>query len=120
MFKLQGKVHHIGETDQVTENFCKRELVILDDSNADYPQYIMFEAIQDKVDILDAFKANDEVEVSFNLRGREWTNDEGVTRYFNTLQAWRVELCKTGAEKMQAEQPSETPAATGESGDLPF
>ena len=31
------------------------------------------------------------VKVSINLRGREWINPEGVAKYFNSIQGWRIE-----------------------------
>jgi hypothetical protein len=32
------------------------------------------------------------VEVNYNLRGREWKSPEGVTKYFNTVEAWSISL----------------------------
>jgi hypothetical protein len=29
--------------------------------------------------------------VSFNLKGREWVSPKGETKYFNTLQAFKIE-----------------------------
>ena len=29
--------------------------------------------------------------VQFNLRGREWSNPQGEVKYFNTLDAWKIE-----------------------------
>jgi len=37
------------------------------------------------------FEVNDIVKVNINLRGREWVNPEGETKYFNSIQAWRIE-----------------------------
>ena len=46
---------------------------------------------RDKCELLDSFEVNDTVKVSINLRGREWVNPEGETKYFNSIQAWRIE-----------------------------
>ncbi|MCB9235134.1 MAG: DUF3127 domain-containing protein [Bacteroidia bacterium] len=88
--KLEGKIHAVYDAQQVTATFKKREFVIDYRDNPLYPQYIKFECIQDKCDMLDAYNVGDEVEVSFNLKGREWTNPEGKKVYFNTLDAWRI------------------------------
>ena len=90
MFKLTGAIKMVGPTVQVSEKFSKRELVIIDSSTM-YPQDIMFQFTQDKCSMLDQFKAGQSVEVSFNLRGREWTSPQGEVKYFNTLEAWRIE-----------------------------
>lgn len=88
--EITGKVHEIGEVQQVTETFKKRDLVVEYADNPQYPEFIKFESHQDRVNLFDGLSSGDEVNVSFNLRGRPWTNKEGVTMYFNTLVAWRV------------------------------
>ena len=57
-----------------------------------YPQDILFQATQDKCSLLDSIKVQDQIEVSFNLRGREWTSPTGEVKYFNSLEAWRIEV----------------------------
>ena len=42
-------------------------------------------------------KEGDTVKISINLRGREWTNPQGETKYFNSIQGWRIEKLETGA-----------------------
>jgi hypothetical protein len=86
---MTGNIKVINETVQVTDKFSKREVVITD--NSMYPQDIMFQATQDKCSMLDSYNVGDNVEVSFNLRGREWTSPTGEVKYFNTLEAWRIE-----------------------------
>lgn len=90
MFKLTGTVKVVKESVQVSDSFVKREFVI-NDSSSMYPQDILFQSVQDNVSMLDGLKEGDSVEVSFNLRGREWTSPQGEVKYFNTLDAWRVE-----------------------------
>jgi len=88
--ELRGKVHEIGATQQVTDSFKKRDLIVAYAENPQFVEYIKFEANQDRVNIFDGLAVGDEVEVSFNLRGRPWTNAQGVTTYFNSIIAWRV------------------------------
>jgi hypothetical protein len=66
---------------------------------------ISFQATQDKCALLDNFQANEQVEVSFNLRGREWTSPQGEVKYFNTIEAWRIERVGQGTA-MPANGPS--------------
>ena len=90
MFKLTGTVKLINETVQVTDSFSKREFVI-NDASSMYPQDIMFQSVQDKCSMLDGIIEGEQVEVSFNLRGREWTSPTGEVKYFNTLDAWEIQ-----------------------------
>lgn len=86
--ELKGKVIHIGDTQTFASGFQKKEAVIL--TSEQYPQPIMVELLQDKVDIIDPFKIGDEVEVGINLRGREWVSPQGETKYFNQIIAWKI------------------------------
>ena len=123
MFKLTGVIKVISNTNQVSEKFSKREFVITDASSM-YPQDIMFQLTQDKCSLLDAFMEGQQVEVSFNLRGREWTSPQGEVKYFNTLEAFRVEQ-SSGAPVAKptvvAAQPAQAaPAAATDNEVLPF
>jgi hypothetical protein len=86
---ITGTIHEIFPIQEI-KGFTKREFILLDVSNLEYPQYIKFELYKDKADILDKLKVGDTVEVEFNIKGRSWTNPEGKVIYFNTLQAWKV------------------------------
>lgn len=107
MYKLTGNIKMISPTVQVSDRFSKREFVV-SDTNGMYPQDILFQATQDKCAILDTFQNGEQVEVSFNLRGREWTSPQGEVKYFNSLEAWRIE--KVGNMPPQG-MPSNGPSA---------
>lgn len=116
--QITGKVHQIGETQQVSDTFKKRELIVEYAENPTYPEYIRFESNQDKTTLLDKLKVGDNVEVSFNLRGRAWTNKEGVTTYFNSLVVWRIDAQKQGITPEYAPQVDISKDADSEN--LPF
>ena len=86
--EITGKIKAINEVQEVTSSFKKREFVI--STNEQYSQDILLEVTQDKTELLNMFKVGDDVTASINIRGREWINPEGVARYFNTIQAWRI------------------------------
>lgn len=91
MYTLIGELTKIEEVRQVSDSFKKREFVVTDNSGK-YPQTILLQVVQDRCEILDKVKVGQLVEVSFFLNGREWTNPkDGVVRYFNSLDAWKVE-----------------------------
>lgn len=88
--EIQGKIKMVDETKTFGNNgFRKREMVITTEEQ--YPQHIMIEFVQDKCDLLNNYNAGQEVKVSINLRGREWVNPQGETKYFNSIQGWRIE-----------------------------
>ena len=90
MFKLTGTLKVANATQVISEKFSKRNFVITDQSQ--YPQDIEFQLTQDKCNLLDGIGVGSILEVSFNLRGRSWDSPQGETKYFNTLEAWRIEV----------------------------
>ena len=119
---IKGKVHEISPVMNVTETFKKRELVIEYAENPSYPEYIKFEALQDKVNLFDNVKPGDQVVVLFNLRGRPWTDRNGKTAYFNTLVVWRINALNSAVP--EASTPEYAPPAdfksSAQDDDLPF
>lgn len=85
-----------SEAQQVSEKFKKREFVLTDNSSQ-YPQHISFQLTQDKCNLIDNYAVGSEIKVHFNLRGREWTSPKGEIKYFNTLEAWRIETINAGS-----------------------
>lgn len=99
MFNIKGTLKKIYPTQQVSDKFKKREFVLTEDSNPQYPQYISFQLVQDKCDLLDTFREGQSIEVSFSLRGREWNNPKtGETKYFNSLDAFRITALQGSGE----------------------
>ncbi len=102
--EVQGKVKLIGATQTFGSNgFRKREIVVTTEEQ--YPQHIMIEFVQDKTDLLDNYQVGQDVKVNINLRGREWVNPQGETKYFNSIQGWRIEAVQAGAPQGMPDVP---------------
>ena len=124
--EVQGTIKLIDETKTYGSNgFRKRELVLTTDEQ--YPQHLMIEFVQDKTDLLNNFQVGQQVNISINLRGREWVNPQGETKYFNSIQGWRIELVQAGENAgnmppvppMEAFEPAEN-LKEEDYDDLPF
>jgi len=85
-----GKLHAKYDAIAVSDKFTKREFILMIADNPTYPQYVLFQLTQDKCSLLDLVESGSDVAVDFNLRGRSWTSPQGETKYFNTLEAWRI------------------------------
>ena len=107
--EVTGKIKVINAEQQVSASFKKRELVVATEEQ--YPQFISINFVQDKCDLLNNYNVGDAVKVSINLRGREWVNPQGETKYFNDIQGWRV-------EKLQSEAPSAAPMPSARPGPM--
>jgi hypothetical protein len=118
------------ETTQVSDKFKKREFILTIDATSPYPQHVNFQLTQDKTSLIDNFNVGEELKVSFNLRGREWQSPQGEVKYFNTIDAWRIEKAGAAQSNNNAQannntsMPQNTSApvfnSTAADDDLPF
>lgn len=105
--EVSGKIKWIDEVKTYGSNgFRKREVVVTTEEQ--YPQHINIEFVQDKCELLDAFQVGQDVKVGINLRGREWVNPQGETKYFNSIQGWRIEALNTAPSGMPPMPPPES------------
>ena len=104
--EVQGKIKFINETQTFGNNgFRKRELVLTTEEQ--YPQHILIEFVQDKTDLLNNYQIGQSVKISINLRGREWVNPQGETKYFNSIQGWRIENLEAATTSQMPPMPAE-------------
>lgn len=117
---IEGKIHQIGDTQHVSDTFKKRDFVVEYVSNPLYPQYVTFQAIQDRCALLDSYHEGDRIAVDFNLRGREWTSPQGEKKYFNTLEAWRINPAQEAEAILEAGQAIASDQWSDQASDVPF
>jgi hypothetical protein len=111
--KVTGKIHFVGALRVVSEKFKSKDVVIL---TADkYPQFITVQFTQDKTELITENNIGEQVEISINLRGREWKSPTGEIKYFNTIEGWQINAVE-GAVTLK-----EVPLMVDDSdNDLPF
>ena len=112
---LKGTIKLVKDIQQISDSFSKREFVI--ETEDQYPQLVQFELVKDKCSLIDKSYEGKNVEVSFNVRGREW-ND----KYFVNLQAWRVVVDGPSAAPSSpvSTNTKEVEAKDSSADDLPF
>lgn len=127
--EVTGTLKAKFDTQKVSDRFQKREFVLTTEASTPYPQHVSFQLTQDKVNLLDQYNVGDEMKVQFNLRGREWNGPQGI-KYFNTLEAWRIEKgvgggLSTPTQNTQSNNVDNTTSPvftsnTNDNDDLPF
>lgn len=124
-FEITGKVIDISPVNQVSDKFKKREFVIEKKETggaAVFIDYVKFQLIQDKCDLINDSYLNEDVKIWFNLKGNKWERD-GKVNYFTNLDAWKIEKTSS-AQKEQSTAPRTTlediPPENDELSDLPF
>lgn len=117
-YELTGKVKVILEPKTFASGFTVREFVVTVEDGK-YPQDIILQVVQEKVSLLDSIAVGQDVTATFDVRGREYNG-----RYFNNLQAWKIEAA-SGAAPAADDQPpvsdKDVPADFDEfEDDIPF
>lgn len=126
-YKAEGKIVKIFDAEQKSASFQAREFVI-EVADGQYPQMVKFQLVQDKCELVNEYNEGDEVEVEFDLRGREWNG-----KYFTNLQAWRIARAGEGggsaggsgggqsqAASVSTPQTAPAAASTDFDDDIPF
>ncbi|PQL94789.1 DUF3127 domain-containing protein [Apibacter adventoris] len=126
--EIAGKIKLISDIQTFDSGFKKREVVITTEEQ--YPQHILVELLGDRTEIINPFKIGDDVKISINIRGREWVNPQGETKYFNSLTGWRIEKLQSETFSQQPNNPLSqqipnstspiSPVIEDEDDDLPF
>jgi len=110
--EIQGRIKQIFPSQTMGQNgFEKRDLVIITEEQ--YPQTIIIQFTQQRCDLLDSLQVGQNVKVYINIRGREWTNPQGETKYFNTIEGWKIEVIQTTnvANQQPVQQAPQQPVA---------
>ena len=72
---VRGKVHLIEDTKTYGQNGFRKRLVVLEQENDRFTNYIPLDFIRDSCDQVDQMNVGDDVEVKYRLSGRRWQRD---------------------------------------------
>lgn len=114
-YTLQGTLYKKFPTVQKTPTFESREFVV-EVQDDKYPQLIKFQLAQAMCGLLDHHQVGEDVNVTFDVRGREW-ND----KYFTNLQAFKIEAMGTPKNKEEVNEfPTTEDFGEVKEDDMPF
>ena len=82
---VKGTLLKVLEKETISEKFSKQIIVVR--TKEEYPQEIPIEFTNQRIDLLKDFKEGDDVEVLYNLRGREW---KGNNKWFGSIEGWKI------------------------------
>ena len=127
-YELTGKLIAKFDILQRTESFKVREFVVEkseDINGRSITNFIKFQCVQDRTNIVDRVNIGDEIKVYFNIKGTRWEKD-GKVNYFSNLDAWRIEQILQAGKNPSSEDDHLEPLDTFSSSsaeavdDLPF
>lgn len=106
--KVQGVVSVIEETKTYGQKGFRKRLVVLEQDNGRFQNFIPVEFLQDACDSADGLNVGDQVEVTYRLNGRKWQRDaQSEVKYFLSCEATNFRVLGG----------TDSPAATGDAND---
>jgi hypothetical protein len=119
---VRGVVHVIEPTKTYGQRGFRKRLVVLQQSEERFVNYIPLEFTQDACDRVDELHVGDEVEITYRLSGRKWQKDtHSEVKYFLSAEArgFKVLRGKTESSKAAAND-SFAEASNEDDEEIPF
>ena len=117
-----GKIYERGEIAQGQSqagNIWQRMTLVLDVPVGNYTKKLAFQVSTGNVPAVMALNLGDRVEVGWDVSSREWTNKEGKTSWFTSIDLRTIRL----ADDVPAQSIASSPipeAGPAQDDDLPF
>ncbi len=112
-YTAKGFLFKKFDTEQKTDKFSIRQFVVkIETKNKNYPEYVPFQLMNDRCELIDNIEEGTEVEVSFDIKGREWQG-----KYFGSLAAWKCVSTNILSKNSKAQTES---SVSDDNGNLPF
>jgi hypothetical protein len=121
--KLRGVVHLIEPTKSYGQKGFRKRLVVLEQDNGRFPNYIPVEFVQDACDHIDSLRIGNEIEVDYRLSGRKWQRDaQSEVKFFLSCEAANFRLLDGSAPAIGTGNPNDEFAEAAYEGDedVPF
>lgn len=104
---IKGKIKQIGQVQSFNSGLTIRECLVTTEDK--YPQDIMIKFFKDKCSLLDKYKVNDTIEVSYNIRGNSYNDKSGNTRYTTEIIGWNIVKAETSNADQQPDREDDLP-----------
>lgn len=98
---IKGTIKQINQPNSFGKLVIRECVVTTQDK---YPQDILVKFFNDKGALLDNFTVNREVEISFNLRGGQYNDKNGNTRYTTDVVGWKIDSLETSNADQQPDR----------------
>ena len=101
--KVRGVVHVIEDTKTYGQKGFRKRLVVLEQDNGRFTNYVPVEFVQDNCDSVDQLNVGDDVEIDYRLNGRKWQKDpNSEVKYFLNAEALRFRVVGDGDKNVDA------------------
>lgn len=114
--QITAKLRSVSATEKKSDKFSVRTFTV-ETVGEKYPQTLEFQLANNNTVLIDPFKVGNMIDISFDLRGREYKD-----RVFNTLNVWKVEKAAgfDQSEVSSSDSPVTSSSPKSSDDDLPF
>ncbi|MCA9212880.1 MAG: DUF3127 domain-containing protein [Planctomycetales bacterium] len=118
---VRGVVHVVEETKTYGAKGFRKRLVVLEQDNGRFTNYVPVEFTQDRCDTADGLNVGDEIEVTYRLNGRKWQKDpSSEVKYFLNAEALSYKAVGGGDSASAADANDQFAEASFDEDDIPF
>ena len=119
--RVKGVVHLIEDTKTYGQKGFRKRLVVLEQNNNRFTNYVPLEFTNDGVDTVDELNVGDEVEVVYRLSGRKWQKDAtSEVKFFLNAEAISFKVIKGRVETSESHEPEDAGASVAGDEEIPF
>ena len=119
--KVRGVVHLVEETKTYGQKGFRKRLVVLEQANSRFTNYIPFEFTNDGCDTADDLNVGDEAEITFRLSGRKWQKDASSEwKYFLNAEATSFKVLNQRGSDSGSNANDELAEAAHNDDEVPF
>lgn len=95
--KVRGLVHLIEETKTYGQKGFRKRLVVLEQDNGRFTNFVPVEFVRDSCDTVDEMSVGNEVEIAYQLVGRKWQKDpSSEVKFFLNAEAISFKVLSGG------------------------
>jgi len=115
--KQRGVVHIVEDTKAFGQNGFRKRVVVLEQENGRFTNYIPFEFTQDRCELANDLQVGEEIEITYRLNGRKWQKDPASeVKFF--LSAEATGFRRTAEGNGDGDRVKSANAAFAEAGDF--
>ena len=101
--KVRGKVHLVEETKTYGQKGFRKRLVVLEQDNDRFTNYIPVEFTQDNCDKVADLSEGSDVEITYRLNGRRWQRDaNSEVKFFLNAEAVSFRVLDEGSPSAES------------------
>ena len=99
---IKGEIKFVDEVREYGANGFRKQEVVVETGDGKWDNPIAVEFTKDNIEKSQTLKKGDRVTIEARVNGREWQGRDGVTKWFTSIAAYKVETEGGGADAAPA------------------